>query len=487
MAAMIFVNFNFGYTILPPFFTHGVVYFSGPDMVMPCFHFCVGFAYRLTTLRRVGDKGRLRAFYDILTTRVVGLILLSMFMTEGWGQWQDWSDFNGVGDWLHQLVSNPQPYHTLLHIAFVAVWTFYAMSLPWYARAGQLVLTIAIHTTLLATFYFKWVQSHFLDEGGYFAFFGWAIPTLIGSFAHDVCMWADAGGGEAAAAAPLVSRRTASLAESLALAGATGYGSVNSRDTASQSLLWATDAPSASSAQEESGSCACLQRKSSRRGWIAVSFVCGAIALTASGYLLSCLGTIIPLTDCFDASPEYRDFFGGFGPAVDCAWLRNGTSSYFITPPFTYPDPAVVTMWSMTQRAGSVTYHLFSSGTSMAFLAILYALCEIGLPRPTWWNSLWGARLLGLHTAPAIDDDGADASDETTHTRLVMRWHLLEVFGENSLAVYLISDSIGNNITAMVPQDSPPWYFLLWGEGVSFVIIYVFAAYLRAHKLFLRL
>ena len=39
----------------------------------------------------------------------------------------------------------------------------------------------------------------------------------------------------------------------------------------------------------------------------------------------------------------------------------------------------------------------------------------------------------------------------------------------------------------MLPDDSPAWYFLLWGEGLNIGIAYVCAAYLRAHKLFLRL
>ena len=33
----------------------------------------------------------------------------------------------------------------------------------------------------------------------------------------------------------------------------------------------------------------------------------------------------------------------------------------------------------------------------------------------------------------------------------------------------------------------PNWYFLLWGEVLYFVIVYVATSYLREHKLFLRL
>lgn len=132
----------------------------------------MGFALRLVVLKRLAvERGtwwgvRGAIFYRLLTTRVFGLILLSMFFTEGWGQFDDWSDIAGFQDWLTQLVQNVQPYHTLTHIAFLTVWTFIAMTIGWRARCAQLVATTAIHITLHATFYFQWIKTYGLDEGG---------------------------------------------------------------------------------------------------------------------------------------------------------------------------------------------------------------------------------------------------------------------------------------------------------------------------------
>ena len=86
---------------------------------------------------------------------------------------------------------------------------------------------------------------------------------------------------------------------------------------------------------------------------------------------------------------------------------------------------------------------------------------------------LWGA--LGLSFAPA----GAG--------RWLLRWSAADLYGENSLAVYLFSDPLGNQIGNMLPLDCPAWYFLLWGEGLYFVVAYFTTVYLRHHKLFLRL
>ena len=83
---------------------------SGPDLVEPAFHFCVGFALRLVVLKRLGAAAddaaqwapRAALFFQLLRTRVVGLIVLSMFFSEGWGQFDSWADIQrmGLGGWL---------------------------------------------------------------------------------------------------------------------------------------------------------------------------------------------------------------------------------------------------------------------------------------------------------------------------------------------------------------------------------------------------
>ena len=104
---------------------------------------------------------------SLLATRVAGLIVVSMFFTEGWAQFDSWADINGLRDWLTQVVQSVKPYHTLLHIALITVWVFPALaSESWRARAAMLVATAALHCVLLCTFYFQWIHDFGLDEGG---------------------------------------------------------------------------------------------------------------------------------------------------------------------------------------------------------------------------------------------------------------------------------------------------------------------------------
>jgi hypothetical protein len=333
------------------------------------------------------------------------------------------------------------------------------MTFSWRIRLAHLFLTSFLVILIQATFYFKWIKQYHLDEGGYFAFLGWSIAQLFGSFAHDVAMWAAADTAESDL------ELSGSLpAESQKLLHSVASDSINFDHTTKVSRSIAKGRP---------------------RKWTAcVSFACGGAFLSLLGYLVSGLGAVAPLTACYDGQ---RDFWGGFGSEVPCPTGGGGFSAH---PPFVVPDESlVVTMWSMTQRAGSFTYHLFTSGTSLMLLAVFYLVSEIGWRRPSWWNDRIGALVFGLHCDSATDStaivESTHDSDSVATVRL--RWHLLEVLGENSLAVYLMSDPVGDNITAMIPQDAPVWYFLLWGEVLYFAIIYVFTAYLRRHKLFLRL
>jgi hypothetical protein len=197
------------------------------------------------------------------------------------------------------------------------------------------------------------------------------------------------------------------------------------------------------------------------------------------GYALSCLGAAGPGAlnpVCYNGTRIF--FWGGFGDEVPCTGVPTvGGSRWLVQPPFALPDPDanVVTMWTMTQRAGSVTYHVFAAGTSAAFFALFLLACEAGARAPAWWPAV---------AAPARDVLGVHRADDG---RLRLRWHVAEVFGENALALYLLSDPLGDHISDMVPDDSPNWYFILWGEGLYFAVAYVAAAYLRKHKLFLRL
>lgn len=80
-------------------------------------------------------------------------------------------------------------------------------------RLVQLVGTACLLVVFHATFYWEWIKTYSLDEGGYFGFLGWAIEALVGSFVFDLT--------QASAGATLSSVVGASLLD-FALLGAVG-------------------------------------------------------------------------------------------------------------------------------------------------------------------------------------------------------------------------------------------------------------------------
>src|SRR5215468_8255359 len=89
VAAMFVVNFLGGLDAVHPVLKHNNTYFSYADSVLPGFLFAVGFAYRLTLLRRRAQFGPARAHRRV-AARALTLILLSLVVF-GFGA--------GLGPW----------------------------------------------------------------------------------------------------------------------------------------------------------------------------------------------------------------------------------------------------------------------------------------------------------------------------------------------------------------------------------------------------
>ena len=112
----------------------------------------------------------------------------------------------------------------------------------------------------------------------------------------------------------------------------------------------------------------------------------GGAAPMLVAYLLSCLGAhpsaaLNPV--CFNSTRIY--FWGGFGDAVPCSGVVTLGGGALVLPPFAVPDAErnVVTAWTMTQRAGSATYHLFTAGTGtflcfgeVTYLGVLFVVAS---------------------------------------------------------------------------------------------------------------
>ncbi|MCY2939119.1 MAG: heparan-alpha-glucosaminide N-acetyltransferase domain-containing protein [Planctomycetota bacterium] len=114
--------------------------------------------------------------------------------------------------------------------------------------------------------------------------------------------------------------------------------------------------------------------------------------------------------------------------ALSCLNLRfapNDGSRWLLEPPFLPPaDPRSLNYWTMSQRAGSVTYLLFAAGFSMAVMGLFVVLCD----------------------------------------RLHWRWSVLDTLGGNALVAYIILGMLEDPIRHYVPKDSPAWFALsAWG------------------------
>ncbi len=123
-----------------------------------------------------------------------------------------------------------------------------------------------------------------------------------------------------------------------------------------------------------------------------------SVVLMGIGYALSCLGGSIP------------------------------------PPPFVHPGGREVTMWTMSQRTGSVSYQTFAAGFSLAVYALFVQLCDLG----------------------------------------TLRVGLFRTFGQNALAAYIVHPMVAGAVKPYAPDDSPLWYvmaaFLLY-FGISYLFI----------------
>ncbi len=345
VAGMLFVNFLGGFLAVPAVFKHHNTYCSYADTIMPQFFFAVGFAYRLTFLRRLASSGVGAAVMAVFK-RNVGLILLGfvLYHLDGkylsWdGLLQDLARLGGRGFVLHTL--RRELFQTLVHIAITSVWILPVIAAGTAPRVIFLIASAALHLWLSSRFYFDWAWNPpRVIDGGQLGFLTWTIPTLVGSLAYDAVV------------------------------------------------------------------------RAHRTGTNPMPKLCAWSAfLMVLGYGLSCLGGEL-------ASPPF-------------------------VPP---PASAQVTIWTMSQRTGSVSYLTFAAGFSLAVYALFVLVCD-----------RWG-------------------------------WQtgLFRIFGRNALAAYIIHPLVSEAVKPFLPDDAPGWYVAA-GVGVYFAICAIFNRYLEKHELFLRL
>jgi len=104
------------------------------------------------------------------------------------------------------------------------------------------------------------------------------------------------------------------------------------------------------------------------------------------------------------------------GYALSCL----GAGGHWAAPPFV-PPRSTVDLWTMSQRAGSLSYLLFASGFSFAVYALFVWMCD----RRRW------------------------------------QWSIFAIFGANALAAYLLESVLEIPFSIFHQRDAPLWQVVI--------------------------
>jgi predicted acyltransferase len=186
VAGMLLVNFLGGYRAVHPLFKHHNTYCSYADTIMPQFFFAVGFAYRLTFLRRLMTDSYWSATAAAFR-RNLGLILIGFVVYHLDGKVAGWDELRSltVGDFAARAFRR-ELFQALVHIALTSIWVLPVIAAGVGVRLFFLVASAGLHLWLSSRFYFDWAWKTPVIDGGQLGFLSWTIPLLVGSLAYDL-------------------------------------------------------------------------------------------------------------------------------------------------------------------------------------------------------------------------------------------------------------------------------------------------------------
>lgn len=388
---MLLVNFVGGFAVCPRILKHTHDYVSYADLIMPQFLFAVGFAMRLSLRRKIKNEGHAGAIGRMIR-RLLGLVLVALVVYTVGPRAESWSQFQQMSIW--EIIGEPLKrgwFQTLMHIAITSLWILPVINAGVPARLLWMIGSAALHVGLSQWFNFHWVNTGPNGvDGGPLGFLTWTIPALIGSFAYDMFFFER-----------------------------TEFPAVEPKFT-------------------------------TKRIWSPLLI---ASILMLSGYAISC-GTRL-----YDAAVPASKYLDNEKLAPDPVIpkesrlkgkqaVSTGLSSYLAEPPFIAPpdsDSRKWNYWMMSQRAGTLSYLVFTAGFSLALFAAFYVVCDV-----------WGLRLGLFHT-----------------------------FGVNALLAYVLHDLVGAAMKPFIPKDSAGWYVIA-AVGVFFLINWIFVRHFEKNGIYLR-
>ena len=185
---MLLVNFVGSFTAVKetlPVLAHHHTYCSYADTIMPQFLFAVGFAFRLTFVKRVATLGA-RAAYAHAVRRNLALLLVAFAVYSVGSRWEQWDNLAKRDEvilrwWKQDL------FQTLGHIAVTSLWVLPVIASRPGVRLGYTIFSGVLHVALSYWFYYRWVNTPPNGvDGGPLGFLTWAVPLLVGTLACDV-------------------------------------------------------------------------------------------------------------------------------------------------------------------------------------------------------------------------------------------------------------------------------------------------------------
>lgn len=288
---MFIVNFLGNFRATPALLKHNDTFCSYADTIMPAFFFAVGFAFRLTYLRRatIGETGIWRRFGQRNARLILfgALIYVLPAAVEAMTRSHPPTLVRFISFALQE-----ELFQTLVHIGVTALWILPVIGRRATIRLGWAGGSAGLHLLLSHWFYYEHVNRIGID-GGPLGFLSWTLPMIAGSLAHDI------------------------------VTETTG------RHRPVQRLLF----------------------------W-------GGVVMLL-GYGLACLNL---------STPPNTPAPGRLG-----AWL--------VEPPFV-PPTRPVNLWTMSQRAGSVSYQMFGAGLSLALYAVFVWACDRRKVQLGIWRTL---------------------------------------------------------------------------------------------------
>lgn len=175
-------------------------------------------------------------------------------------------------------------------------------------------------------------------------------------------------------------------------------------------------------------------------------FAIGA-ALMLGGWLMSC-GTTLYDIPPGEVDPQPAQTWAS-DPVIPRAERLKSHHLHWAEPPFMPPpgpSDREENYWMMSQRAATLSYHVFGAGLSLAVYWVFYLACDL-------WNFQVG---------------------------------IFRTLGANALIGYVLHGIVGDAVSSFVPKDAPAWYVVA-SFVVYFHLTYLFLRSLEKNKIFIKL